>query len=340
MESGPYEFLCSFPTSDSTTEATRAFTDLEKEYDDHHRLVAQRCGYFARNDWPALCDSSSSENQFEGQWDFVPHEAHRPTVGANLRLTNINQDMVSPDDILIGDAREQRVGAFLVDRWQATDRPSVEGQVYGEWYSETDTDWAARPGASYALDVQGRHLVRFGGAKSYHTPLAASREISMERLGGAVRVFPGLDLCHEQIWSLRGGYSTRLSETATVRLDTHHQNYRELIGFISPVSGRHIAENPGPAEAYGCESELAVRGEFCRISLWYAYNYFTPQERSEVDDPGEEVRTYLPARHKAGATMWYFLSDDWTVNLSYKHSRSTDGSHGPWGGRRPRLRPA
>jgi len=332
MESGGYEFLYSFPESDSTTETTRAFSKLEKVYDSGRRFYAQWYGNFARNDWPALGDFSSSENQFEGQWDFVPYEGHQSTVGANLRLTNINQDVIRPDDILIGDAREQRVGAFLVDRWQATERLNIEGQVYGEWYSETDTDWAARLGTSYALDPQGRHLLRFGGAKSYRTPLAALREISTERLGGAVRVFPGSDLRNEQIWSLEGGYSTQLSETATVRLDSYYQKYRELIGFMSPVSGQHIAENLGPAEAYGWESELAVRGEFYKVSFWYAYNYFTPQERSEADDPDEEVRAYLPARHKAGATMRFFLSDDWTVNLNYKHSTFTDGTHGPWGG--------
>lgn len=332
METGGYEFLWSFPDADATTETTRAFTRLEKVYDDNHRLHAQWYGNFARNDWPSLGDYSSSENQFEGQWDFLPYTNHRATVGANLRLTNINQDVSGPDDIVVGDARERRVGAFLIDRWQATERLDVEGQLYGEWYSETDTDWAARLSASYTLDPEGRHTLRAGAAKSYRTPLAALREVSTERLGGAVRVFPGSDLRNEQIWSIEGGYSARLTEAATFRLDTYYQDYSEVIGFRSPVSGQYIPDNLGSAEAYGWESELALRGDFYRISLWYAYNYFAPQDRSEAVDPDGEVRAYLPARHKAGATMRFYLPDDWTVNLNYKHSTFTDGTHGPWGG--------
>jgi iron complex outermembrane receptor protein len=332
METGGYEFLYSFPDSDATTETTRAFSKLEKVYEDNRRLYAQWYGNFARNDWPSLGNYSSSENQFEGQWDFIPHENHRATVGTNLRLSNINQDVERPDDILLGDARAQRVGAYLMDRWRATDRLSVDGLFYGEWYSETDADWAVRLGTAYALDPQARHLLRFGGAKSYRTPLAALRDVSTERLGGAVRVFPGSDLKNEEIWSLEGGYSTRLSETATFRLDTYYQEYRDLIGFRSPTSGQYTADNLGPAEAYGWESELALRGEFYKVSFWYAYNYFAPQDRSEQIDPDGEVRAFLPARHKAGATLRFFLPDHWTVNLNYKHSTFTDGTHGPWGG--------
>jgi len=337
MATGGYEFLYAFPETDATTETTRAFTKLEKTYEDNRRLYAQWYGNFARNDWPSLGDYSSSENQFEGQWDFSPHEGHQSTVGATLRLTNINQDTVKPDDILVGDAREQRVGMFLVDRWQATERLKVEGQIYGEWYSETDTDWAARLGTAYALDAEGRHLLRFGGAKSYRTPLAALREVSTTRLGGVVRLFPGSDLKNEEIWSLEGGYSTRLSETATFRLDTYYQEYQELIGFRSPASGQYVAENLGPADAYGWESELALHGAFYKMSFWYAYNYFAPQDRSGQIDPDGEVRAFLPARHKAGATLRFFLPDDWTVNLNYKHSTFTDGTHGPWGGDVPQF---
>ncbi len=332
METGGYEFLYSFPDSDATTETTRAFSKLEKVYDDDHRLYAQWYGNFARNDWPALGNFSASENQFEGQWDFSPHEDHRSSVGANLRLTNINQDVERPDDLLIGDAREQRIGTYVMDRWHATDRLDVEGQLYGEWYSETDADWAARLGASYALDPQGRHMLRLGGAKSYRTPLAALRDVSTERLGGALRVFPGSDLCNEQIWSLEGGYSARLSETTTFRLDAFYQEYREVIGFTRMLDGAYVAGNLGPAEAYGWESELAVRGEFCKLSFWYAYNYFVPQGSPSENDNNVGVRAFLPARHKAGATMRFFLPDDWTANLNYKHSTFTEGDHGPWGG--------
>ena len=331
MESGPYEFLYSYPDTDFNTETTRAFGKLEKVYDDEHRLYAQWYGNFARNDWSAIGNYSTSENQFESQWDFSPYESHRSTVGTNLRLTNINQDVERSDDFLIGDAREQRVGAFFVDRWHATERLAVEGQIYGEWYSETDTDWAARLGASCALDPQGRHTLRLGGAKSYRTPLAALREGATERLGGLLTVLPGSDLRNEQIWSVEGGYSTRLSETATLRLDAYYQEYREVIGFTRAITGEYAAANLGPAEAYGLESELAVRGGFYKISLWYAYNYFVPEGEPGERDENVGVRAYLPARHKAGATMRFFLAKDWTANLNYKHSTFTDVSHGPWG---------
>lgn len=220
---------------------------------------------------------------------------------------------------------------FLVDRWQATDRLNIESQVYGEWYSETDADWAARLSAGYALDDQKRHTVRIAGAKSYRTPLIALRAVSTERLGGLIRIFPNPDLCNEQIWSLEGGYSAKLSEKATLRLDSYYQKYDEMIGFSRAAIGQFTARNLGPAEAYGFESELALRDDRYKASLWYAYNYFVPQGDPQGIDAEAEVRAFLPARHKAGATVRVFLSRDWTFNLNYKHSSFTDASRGPWG---------
>ncbi len=232
METGGYEFLSSFLDEDHATETTRAFTKVDRDYENGSRLSAQWYGNFAHEKWPEIGEFSSSENQFEGQWDFSVHEAHRSTVGANLRLTNINQDVDRPDDVLIGDAREQRVGLFFLDHWEVTDR-----------------------------------------------------------------------------------------------LDTYYERYRDLIGFDPLPTPEFAAQNLGPADAYGWESELMMHGSWYKVSLWYAYTYLT----LEGDDPERDVRAYLPARHKAGTTLRFFLPRDWTINLNYKHSTFTDSDHGPWG---------
>lgn len=335
MHTGGYEFLYTFPDSASSTTTTRAYTKLEKAYDDNRRLYVQWYGNFQGNRWPALADVSASENQFEGQWDFSPHEKHQSSIGASFRLTHIDQDVHSPEDIMIGDAQEERVGVFLVDRWHATDQLNIESQVYGEWYSETETDWATRLSAAYSLDERQRHTLYLAGAKSYRTPLIVLREVSTERLGGLIRILPNPDLCNEETWLLEGGYSAKLSEKATLRVDSYYQKYDEMIGFSRSAIGQFTARNQGPAEAYGCESELAFRDDWYRASLWYAYNYFVPEADPEGIDTDVDVRAFLPARHKAGATVRVFLSHDWTFNLNYKHSSFTDGSHGPWGGNIP-----
>ncbi len=331
METGGYEFLYIFPDSDSSTKTTRAFTKLEKTYDNDQKLYLQWYGTFTDNEWPALASYTSSENQLEGQWDFSPAPKHRSTIGATMRLTDIYQNMETPDDIFFGDDHEQRVGVFVVDRWQATERLNIEGQVYGEWYSETHTDWAARLSAARALDEQGRHIVHVAGAKSYRTPLLALREVTTNRLGGLVRILPGPDLHNEEIWSLEGGYTTRLNEATTLRLDGYYQTYDALIGVAQPLDEQFMIDNLAKGEAYGLESELTFRRDFYRTSLWYNYHYFVPKGRAPGFDPEVEVRAFLPARHKAGATMRFFLPDDWTVNLNYKHNSKTDASRGPRG---------
>ena len=219
----------------------------------------------------------------------------------------------------------------FLDRWHITDRLDIEGQIYGEWYSETDSDWAARVGAGYALDSEGHHILRVAGARSYRTPLAALREVSVERLGGGFVVVPAPDLNNEEVWSLEGGYTAALNDRTTLRLDGYYQDYRDLIGFDRLPTTEFAAQNLGPASAYGWESELMMHGPWYKVSLWYAYNYIT----LEGDDPERNVRAYLPARHKAGATLRFFLPQDWTVNLNYKHSTFTDSDHGPWGAHVP-----
>jgi len=331
METGGYEFLYVAPTEDSWAKTTRAFGQVEKTYDDDRKLSAQWYGTFTDDSSPTIGDFSSSENQLESQWDFSPHPDHRSTIGGNVRFTNIYQDMETPQDMFFGDSREERAGVFLVDRWQATERLTVEGQVYGEWYSETHSDWAARLSAVQALDEQHRHIVRVAGARSYRTPLVALREITTTRLGGLVRVLPNDGLDNEGVWSVEAGYSTQLRDNMTLRLDGYYQEYKDLIRFTELSLGQYVAQNLGRAEAYGWESELILRGDMYRASVWYAYNYFLPKGRPQGIDDDVEVRAFLPARHKAGATLRFFLPHDWTVNLNYKHSASTDASHGPWG---------
>lgn len=331
METGGYEFIYKSPESDSRTRTTRAFGKLEKTCDNDQKLSAQWYGTFYDYRWPALGSYSSSENQLEGQWDFSPAANHRSTIGASTRMTDISQDIETSDDVLVGDNHEQRLGAFIVDRWQATERLKIEGQVYGEWYSEVQSDWAARLSASQSLDEQGHHVVRLAGARSYRTPLTGLREVQVERLGGLVGIVPSDDLCNERIWAIEAGYSTRLSPTATLRIDGYYQEYDALIGFLRVARNHYQPTNLGPAEAYGLESELKLHGDFYKLSLWYAYNNFIRLEGIEGNDTSKSVRGFLPARHKAGATLRFFLPDDWTVNLNYKHNSETDASHGPWG---------
>ena len=335
-KSGDYEFGGYYPMERMRLEAARLYTKLEHRFTDDISGYLQWFGNFADTDVTSVATYGSSENDIEGQLNFKVGNGHNLSTGGNFRFKRLDTDLQDAQQIVFpGEPYdEQLAGLFLIDRWSATDRLTLEGQIRGDWYSETQKDWATRLTSFYALDQQKDHTLRFSFAKSFRTPLASLREaqtnrISLAPLGlpglWAFNLLPGGDLENEETWALEAGYTGRLAEGVILRADTYYQRFEKMIGYLVvpdplplPMS-RSIrqAANIDGADAAGIELEIAKENKWGKFSAWYAYNGF------QTDVTNQDLRSYTPARHKVGLTGRLFLEDGWVLNANYRYADTT-----------------
>lgn len=229
------------------------------------------------------------------------------------------------------------LGAFVIDRWELTDRLDIEGQVRGDWYSETQMDWSGRLSGLYALDDQDKHVWRLGVAKSFRTPFISMREARIHRFplpgpplgpgGFLLNMLEPDGLINEQIYSFETGYSGALTDQLTVKVNGYYQVYENLIGARfqpPPFPGAQVIElrNGDGGQSFGLETEFAYRYQNASLSVWHAFSDFEPNQ------PNQSIRSILPAKHKVGLTGRVHLPDGWTVNTNYKFVDVTHGD--PW----------
>jgi outer membrane receptor protein involved in Fe transport len=83
------------------------------------------------------------------------------------------------------------------------------------------------------------------------------------------------------------------------------------------------AANIDGADAWGIELEIAKENKRGKFSAWYTYNDL------QTDTPSQDMRSYAPARHKAGLTGRLFLNDGWVFNANYRYADTTiaTGAH-------------
>ena len=260
--------------------------------------------------------------------NFSFADAHNITIGGNIRLIKLDTELQDTQNLSYPGEPfdEQFLGAFLIDRWKISDRLSLEGQIRTDYYSKTQTDWATRLTALYAVDKQKDHILRFSFAKAFRTPFTSPRKTLTSRVPlpsppypsdlYVFNVIPADDLDNEETYSLELGYTGKLNRNLTLRTDAYYQRYSKLIGYtkVFDVYGLpyHKAENIDGADSWGTEVELSLQGKKGKLSIWYAYNDF------QEDTSQQGIRSYLPAKHKAGLTGRLFLSDGWTFNANYK----------------------
>ena len=322
---GDWEFGGYYPGGNGWYETVRSYTKLEHEFENGSTGYLQWFDNFASSMVPTLMKWNWMQNDIEGQLNFKAADAHDVTIGGNLRFIQLDIEQQDTQQLTyIGEPfDEQFAGAFLIDRWILNDRLTFEGQIRGDWYSETQTDWATRLTALYAMDEKKDHMLRFSFAKAFRTPFTSPRNAWTSRVPlpwpdlYAFNVRPADELENEEIYSLEAGYTSKLTDNLTLRADTYYQRFTELIGYTKTYDGYgipyHKAENIDGADAWGAEVELALQGKPGKISAWYAYNDF------EEDSPQQGIRAYVPAEHKAGLTGRLFLSDGWTFNANYKY---------------------
>lgn len=335
-EGGDYEFGGYYPMDKARNETIRPYTRLEHDFGNDRSGYLQWFGNFASTDAPSVATYSSAENDIEGQLNFKLGDRHALSTGGNVRFIRLDIDPQSPQQIVFPNEPydEQLAGLFAIDRWMATDRLTLEGQIRGEWYSETQTDWSTRLTGLYTVDERKDHTLRLSFAKAFRSPLASLREAQTSRVSLAPLGLPGLwafnvlpagDLVNEETWALEAGYTGRLAEGLTLRTDAYYQRFEEMIGYLlipDPLPlprprAIYQAANIDGADTWGMELELAKEIKRARFSAWYAYNDL------ETDEPGQSMRAYAPAQHKAGLTGRLFLADDWVFNANYRYADTT-----------------
>jgi outer membrane receptor protein involved in Fe transport len=326
---GDWEFGGYYPRENGWYETVRSYTKLEHEFEDGSNGYLQWFGNFANSRVPSLMKWNWMQNDIEGQLNFKAADAHNVTIGGNLRFIRLDIEQQDTQQLTyIGEPfDEQFAGAFLIDRWILNDRLTFEGQIRGDWYSETQTDWATRLTALYAMDEKKDHMLRFSFAKAFRTPFTSPRNAWTSRVPlpwpdvYAFNVRPADEMENEEIYSLEAGYTDKLTDNLTLRADTYYQRFTELIGYTKTYDSYgipyHKAENIDGADAWGAEVEFALQGKPGKISAWYAYNDF------KEDSSQQGIRAYVPAEHKAGLTGRLFLSDGWTFNANYKYTDTT-----------------
>jgi iron complex outermembrane receptor protein len=326
---GDWEFGGYYPGGNGWYETVRSYTKLEHEFENGSTGYLQWFGNFASSKVPTLMKWNWMQNDIEGQLNFKAADAHNVTIGGNLRFIQLdtNTKIENPQQLTYPGSPfgEQFAGAFLIDRWLLSDRLTLEGQIRGDWYSETQTDWATRLTALYAMDEQKDHILRFTFAKAFRTPFTSPRNTWTSRVpvGGGLYAFnvrPADELENEETYSLEAGYTGKLAKNLTLCANTYYQRFEKLIGYTKTYVGPlpyHKTENIDGADSCGAEVELALGGKPGKISAWYAYNAF----QEDISQQG--IRAYVPAEHKAGLTGRLFLSDGWTFNANYKYMDTT-----------------
>ncbi len=327
LEMGDWELLGYHPGGRAWHETARSFAKIQHTYDDETSGYIQWSGNYNNSKQPSLFKWLTMENDIEAQLN-KQLDNHALSIGGNVRFTHIDTDERTPESLVFEGSpfNETTAGIFLIDRIDVADNLKLEGQFRSDWYSETHHDWSTRITAIYALDETNDNNLRFSFAKAFRTPFLNLRNNQISRV-----YHPGLtdylfnvdstaNLKNEETWSLEMGYSCKLDEGILFRTDAYYQRFEHLIGFESnpglPVT--FSADNIDGADSWGIETELSFQNKVGKLSLWHSYNDF------QEDQSHQKVRTYLPAKHKAGITGRLFLQEAWCLNANYRYTDTTD----------------
>lgn len=316
---GDRELAGQFPTKDGLANTTRLFGRVDRNFDPNTSGYLQWFGNYSVTHAPEMIRRYGVyENDLEGQLRFPAGDSHQLTVGGNLRYTHLSSDRDNAGYGVFfrqGGYDEYWAGMYLVDRFQLTDRLTLESQGRLDRYNKSGSDWSLRTAILYALDDKKNHVVRAGLARSFRAPGVMLRELRMAALGGLFNVINNpRNLHNESAYSLEAGYSGKLSKHLNVQVNSYYQRMEHLLGSVNrmagPVSNSFFANLDG-ANSYGAESEISYRWDGFSLSLWYAYNELV------TDNSADAIRAYFPARHKAGIRYGCRMIDNWHFQANY-----------------------
>ncbi len=331
-ERGPDEFLQYAPTNDGRYEQTRLFTKLELTPAEDVSGYFQWYGNFDDYRHPSTLHVDTYEHDFETQWTFSLGGGHDFTLGANARISRVDQTVETDQDITLADSPydETQFGAFISDRWQMTERFALEGQLRGDQYSGTGGDWSGRLALIGQVDRKGHHVVRVAAAKAFRAPMPVIRDFVVAHGELPSPPFPpGIppiaalapeDLQNEELVGFELGYTGDLGGGFTLRADGYYQWYDSLIGArtLSAEPLRYRLENMTDATAWGFETELTWTHDRVEASVWYALN------EVDLDPDGSSTRSFLPTKHNVGARLRWEFVEDWRLAAAYRYTGGTN----------------
>ncbi len=168
-ETGDFDVIGTITRKNSHLTTIRAFTKLDHIFDNGASGYVQWFGNRIKTVWPGLGVNRSQENDIETQYNVEINDIHNISLGGNIRFVRVSSDQSRVDDLDFRDEpyNEEWGGLFLADSWEASKRLTLEMQLRGDYYSDTEIDWAGRVSSLLALDDEQKHILRFSGAKAY-----------------------------------------------------------------------------------------------------------------------------------------------------------------------------
>jgi outer membrane receptor for ferrienterochelin and colicin len=331
FDAGDYDMGGLFRQKNSREEHIRPFVRIDHRRKDGSNGYLQWAGKYWSMNWPNASLAKSVENTFDTQYNFSLGDNHQTSIGADFQWDHINTRMDHPEQARLEDEpfNEYKAGVFLIDRWNLTEKLALEGQARIDWYSPTQTDWSGRFTGIYRLDEKKNHILRASVAKAFRTPLVVIRESSKY----SFPLIMGLnlfnldaveDLDNEQTYALEMGYNGKFAKGIRFRADSYFQTFDKIIGYKTTANALQQqffeAKNGDQANSWGAELELALERSWGKLSVWYAYNDFDPSQSDQ------DIRAFLPSKHKTGVTGRWFLTDDWVLNANYRFMNTTHGN--------------
>jgi iron complex outermembrane receptor protein len=325
---GDFEVSGNVLRENNRSELVRSFVKIDHEFADGSTGYLQWFGNFSKFNWVNVGYFDTLENDIEAQLNFAPVGDHHISIGGNVRWDNSHARTDKLNGYIYHDSPydETQAGFFVIDRWEATDRLTLEAQIRTDYYSEVTTDWSNRFTALYDIDGTKKHILRMSVAKAFRSPLVNLRKVEAHTLdlGGVYGINGNVpdDLKNEETWSAEIGYIGKLTKHTTISVNTFYQRMSRLIGYVSVDDGgapgdTYVSKNIAGADSYGAEVELAYEDSKKKLSVWYAWESFQPAQEEQ------HLRSFLPVENKFGVTGRLFMADGWTFNANYKFNGIT-----------------
>ena len=330
---GSYEFLGELPPGYTYLDVVRDFARMDFNSNANASGYVQVYNNYENSDSPSLAEGQTDETDLETQWNFSSSKENKLTAGGNIRDLYSDFPMNRATDLVGGTFSDYTGGVFLIDRWQMNQRIAIEGQIRGDYYSESGADWSGRLSALYSPDDSQRQVFRLSVARAFRDPLSGTLGLQGQRLAlpsppfpagsDAIHIVQNPDLDNEHVYAIECGYDGQIADGLTFRMDPFFQQYQGLIGAgatPTPPGGFGAytqLQNIGGGQAYGLNTELDCTIKSVTCSLWYGLDQFIP----EMAD--QDTRSFRPAEHQAGVNARWSIGSGWTMSGNYKFTDVT-----------------
>ncbi len=328
-ESGIFETANTLAADNNDLDTGNGYLRAEKIFSSSSEGYLRWAGRYQDMDRPSYGEARYKvrEHDIEGQMTLTGLEKHAIALGGNARSTHLSSRPAAYNVFTLADedVYERWFGLFVSDRYQHTTQLGLEAQFRVDYFTEGSTDWSGRVSSIYGIDVNMDHVLRFSGAKSYRQPVGFIRNAIFHSTPSTAPLFhfyvdPDMD--SEQAWSVEAGYSWKMPEDLTLKVDLYYMWYSDLIGGSNLYGMAEegvpeifmVVTNTGDADGFGGELQLDYASGPWLWTAWYAYSDF------ETEYENQSIRAFLPAENKIGLKLRWKITGSWTANGQYAYS--------------------